>query len=251
MIFYFTGTGNTGWVAKFVAQELNDELKLIPNEINGDMYYRLKEGERLGFIFPCYGWGVPMFVEKFIKRMEVENVSYLYFIMTCGDDTGMTADIFCQDVARKGWYCQLGYAIQMPESYVCLPGFDVDPKEKEQNKIMRSQTRMSLIIDDIIDGRGGFDTLPGRFPWIKSHVIRPLFNRFLITPKYFKTNYGCTGCGKCVKECPYHNIKLDALKRPLWGDKCVQCMRCYHTCPTHAIEWGKFTKNKGQYLFIK
>ena len=24
------------------------------------------------------------------------------------------------------------------------------------------------------------------------------------------------------------------------------CMRCCHNCPKRAIEWGKFTKNKGQ-----
>lgn len=249
MIFYFSGTGNTRWVAQFLAQELNDTLRFIPDEIGGEMHYKLKDGERLGFVFPCYGWGVPPFVERFIEQVKIEHVEYLYFVTTCGDDTGMTAEIFCDDVAKKGWTCTLGYAVQMPESYVCLPGFDVDPKEKEQQKLINAITRVNQIVDDVIDGRGGFDTIPGGFAWAKSHIIRPFFNRFLVTPKYFKTTDSCVGCGKCVQACPYQNIQLNAANHPEWGTTCVQCMRCYHQCPQRAIEWGIFTKNKGQYLF--
>lgn len=250
MIFYFTGTGNSGWVAEYVAQEIGDELKFIPDEFAGNMRYRLRPEERLGFIFPCYGWGVPVFVEQFIERMQLESApSYVYFVTTCGDDTGKTAEIFCKNVERKGWKCNLGYAVQMPESYVCLPGFDVDPKDKEQMKLRNAQVRLEQIVDDIIDKRELFDTIPGGFKWAKSHIIRPFFNRFLITSKHFKTNDNCRKCGKCVKVCPYHNITLDGDKLPEWGKECVQCMRCYHSCESRAIEWGVFTKNKGQYLF--
>lgn len=34
---------------------------------------------------------------------------------------------------------------------------------------------------------------------------------------------------------------------PVWQNKnCTGCLRCYHNCPKRAIEWGKFTRNKGQ-----
>jgi len=249
MIFYFSGTGNTRWVAEFLANELNDRVHFIPTEVKGSMHYTLKNGERLGFVFPCYGWGVPVFVEKFIEQMEVTNVNYLYFVTTCGDDTGMTAEIFCEDVAKKGWTCNMGRAVRMPESYVCLPGFDVDSKDKEQRKLMAARERVNQIVDDIIDARGGFDTIPGPLPWAKSHIIRPFFNRFLIDARHFKINENCIGCGKCVEACPYQNVSLNENHRPQWGTVCVQCLRCYHQCPTHAVEWGVFTKKKGQYLF--
>jgi len=249
MIFYFSGTGNSRWVARFLADELADQLRFIPDELDTDMRYSLKEGERLGFVFPTYGWGVPPFVERFIEKMQVTGVAYLYFVTTCGDDTGMTGELFCDLVARKGWTCRLGYAVQMPESYVCLPGFDVDPKPKEQKKLSAVPARMHQIVDDIIDGRGGFDTIPGPMKWAKSHIVRPFFNRFLVNPKHFKSTAGCVGCGSCVKACPFDNITLNENGRPIWHDRCVQCMRCYHTCPQRAIEWGRFTRGKGQYLF--
>ncbi len=248
MVFYFSGTGNSEWVAKFVARELNDELRFMPDELAGDMYYCLRKGERLGFVFPCYAWGVPRFVEHFIRHVEIENVSYVYFIVTCGDDTGLTDSIFCTDVAAKGWDCMLGRAVQMPESYVCLPGFDVDSISREQEKYMKARERLRQVVEDIIDGRGGFDTIPGKMPWVKSRVVRPFFNKFLVAPKYFKSTEKCVGCGKCMNACPFHNIRLDETQHPVWDSHCVQCMRCYHVCPSHAIEWGVFTKNKGQYI---
>lgn len=252
MIFYFSGVGNSRWVAERVAEELHDTLRFIPDEITGSMTYELRPSERVGFIFPCYGWGVPTFVESFISHMKIEGtIDYLYFITTCGDDTGMTAEIFCRDTELKGWECKAGWAVQMPESYVCLPGFDVDPKDKEEMKLMRAHERVNRIIDDIIDSRCVFDTIPGPLKWAKSHIVRPFFNKYLITSRHFHTTPSCTGCGKCVKTCPYANITLTAQSRPQWGTECVQCMRCYHTCPSRAIEWGVFTKGKGQYLHPK
>ena len=251
MLFYFSGTGNTAWVARCVADKIGEEnLCAVPCD---NVEYVLSSGEPLGFFFPCYAWGVPPFIESFVKSLSIQNVSYVYFVITCGDDTGRTSDLFRHLIKMKGWGCSLGYAVQMPESYVNLPGFDVDSKEKENRKIRIATERINQISDDVLCRRTNyFDTLPGRFQWLKSNVIRPLFNKCLITPKPFNTSASCSSCGLCVKACPFGNISLKGEPhRPQWSDKCVLCMRCYHTCPHHAIHWGCFTKKKGQYLFSK
>jgi ferredoxin len=251
MLFYFSGTGNSAWVAQNVANGIGDErVYSIPSET---FSFKLSEGEPLGFVFPCYAWGVPCFVETFIKNLQIENVSYVYFVVTCGDDTGRTSEMFLDLIATKGWSCSLGYAVQMPESYVNLPGFDVDSDEKAMRKIVVANERIRQIVLDIKNNRKGYyDTLPGRFKWVKSCVVRPFFNKYLISPEPFKVNSDCSVCGKCVSVCPFDNICIsEQTKRPKWNDKCVLCMRCYHSCPNHAIHWGCFTKNKGQYLFSK
>ena len=50
MIFYFSGTGNTRWVASQLAEALGEDLLSIPDELKkGVLHYVLKDNERLGF----------------------------------------------------------------------------------------------------------------------------------------------------------------------------------------------------------
>lgn len=53
MIFYFSGTGNTRWVAEQIAEALNEELLYIPDLIRMERFeFQLKENENIGFCFP-------------------------------------------------------------------------------------------------------------------------------------------------------------------------------------------------------
>ena len=252
MIFYFSGTGNSKWVAESLAEEFKEKLVFIPDAINKDEYrYCLAQGERLGFVFPCHAWAVPEFIVEFIDRLKIDNVSYIYYVCTCGDDTGQLKEQFCRLMDQKGWTCSMGYDIVMPESYVCLPGFDVDDEFTAKHKQSIAKTRLEFLVDDITDQRVGvFEVIPGKFAGIKSGVLNWAFRKWLMTPEKFTAESFCKGCGTCVSECPMHNITLQS-GRPVWGDSCVNCLRCYHACPQHAIEWGKWTKNKGQYLYKK
>ncbi len=249
MIFYFSGTGNSEWAARELAAKIGDELKFMPDELCGSMKFTLREGECLGFVFPCYAWGVPLFVENFIRRLSVDNVGYVYYMCTCGDDTGMTKEIFVRLIEGKGWHCSLGFELQMPESYISLPGFDVDSKDKERMKLAVAEERMKQATTAVRQKKEDFfDTLPGAFPWLKSHVVRPFFNRFLMSPKPFRYTDKCVSCGKCVSACPLHNISFTDKNKPEWHDDCAGCLRCYHVCPKHAVQYGWFTCGKGQYL---
>jgi len=37
-------------------------------------------------------------------------------------------------------------------------------------------------------------------------------------------------------------------RKPVWGMDCTSCLACYHVCPQHAVQYGKRTKDKGQYF---
>ena len=59
MIFFFSGCGNSRYVAETLAAGLNDTLVFIPEAAREGRYeYELAEGERLGFVFPIYAWGL-------------------------------------------------------------------------------------------------------------------------------------------------------------------------------------------------
>jgi len=65
--------------------------------------------------------------------------------------------------------------------------------------------------------------------------------------KDFHVNEECTGCGKCVRNCPVNAIRLED-KRPVWnGKNCAHCMACISGCPTRAIEYKNVTQNRNRY----
>ena len=252
MIFYFSGTGNSEWVAQHLAKALGEEALPIARVMERHEEYVPGEDGAVGFVFPVYAWGPPTIVLQFIEQLRMTRPGYLYFVCTCGDDVGKTADIFCKAIRAKGWTCQAGYSVTMPESYVCLPGFDVDGKDVEERKVQNATGRVDYIAQALKERMvmPKFDCHEGPFPRAKSYFLGWCFHQFLMSPKPWHATEACIGCGKCEKICPVHNITLT--ERPVWGENCTQCAACYHICPVHAVEYGGRTKNKGQYRrFLK
>ncbi|WP_300728373.1 EFR1 family ferrodoxin [uncultured Bacteroides sp.] len=247
MILYFSGTGNSRWVARQLADGLNDEMLSIAELYLESRKLVLGKDEPLGFVFPVYSWGPPQIVLKVLEALSFDVVpSYLYFVCTCGDDVGKTAAIFRRAVKKKGWRCKAGFSVIMPNTYVCLPSFDVDFKSVEEKKLEESNGRMEVVLGAVMHRLKGFDCHEGGLPILKSYFIRPLFNAFLSSPKKFHVTDDCIRCGLCEQVCPVHNIKMN--EKPEWGSDCTMCLSCYHHCPKHAIAYGSQTQNKGQYL---
>lgn len=231
-----------------MAQGQDEELLPIAQEIYKNKEYKLKDGEKVGFVFPVYAWGPPAIVLHFIHQLQMPAPEYLFFVCTCGDDTGRTAQIFSAAVSRKGWQCAAGYSVTMPNTYVSLPGFDVDDEDVEARKVQNAVARVRFINEEIASKvrMKQYNCHEGAIPFTKSYVLRPLFNTFLMSSKPFHATEACVGCKKCEKACPVNNIKM-AERRPVWGSNCTQCLACYHVCPVHAVQYGKRTRGKGQY----
>ena len=60
MIFYFTGTGNSRWVAEALRKALEEPLVSIVEvltEEKSEYVYPLGEREKVIFVFPVHSWG--------------------------------------------------------------------------------------------------------------------------------------------------------------------------------------------------
>ena len=82
-IFYFSGTGNSLYVAKEIKKYLKDS-EIIPiakcmleEEFNFDF-------KKIGFVFPVYYMGLPKIVEDFVKRAKFRHAEYIFALATRG-----------------------------------------------------------------------------------------------------------------------------------------------------------------------
>ena len=264
MIFYFSGTGNTRWVAGEIAKAIGEELLLIPELIREGRYeFALGKGERIGLCFPTHGWQVPRLVREFIGRLRIDGLSnqtFCWALTTCGDNMGETMTILNRDLARNKALEHDGgplqaesvFSVIMPESYVCLPFMKTDTEEREAMKIDTARHQLPHIIQMVEERRRGIEELDkGATPRLYSYVIGAYFNKRMVHDRKFTVDTAkCIGCGKCVKVCPVDNIQGTP---PEWlhNGRCTSCLACYHYCPVHAINNGSITRKRGQYYFNK
>jgi len=249
MIFYFSGCGNSRFIAKEITAALNESLNFIPDlQQEGYSECLINEGESLGFVFPIYAWALPKLVEDFIKSVKWKgNPSYVWFACTCGDEMGMARKAFEKLMLSVGLHLDASFCFKMPETYLDFPFFKLDSKESEGKKIADARRKLPAVIDQIRNKEKSSDVILGSFPKFKTYIIGYGFSKIVGDKKYFSTN-SCISCGKCVKVCPLKNITLEN-DRPKWNGNCTQCMACYQYCPTNAIQYGNCTKGKGQYHF--
>lgn len=250
MIFYFSGCGNSRFVAETIAAGLNDNLVFIPEAAREDRYeYTLAEDEKLGFVFPVYSWAPPRLVLDFVKQLQMAGKpQYVYFACTCGDQCGLTEKIFRKALQEKGWELSACFSTKMPETYIGMAGFKLDTDENARKKIEDTKATIMNNIPRLINKECFSEMTVGGFAWLKSHLINKSFNKYATDDSKYRSTEKCISCGKCVEVCPLKNITLED-SRPKWNGHCTMCMACYHHCPVNAIQYGKATEGKGQYYF--
>lgn len=245
MIFYYSATGNTRYAARYLATKLGKkaldilELSDIP-----------ETGDSVGLMFPIYCWGVPQVVSSFVEKLipKISSEVYLWAVCTCGDEAGVAMRKLSNHIkSARGRSADALWSVIMPNTYVLLPGFDVDSPDVEKAKLAAAPNRIDGIAQQIEKHvTGVYDVRQGTMPVLRSAIF-PLFKKWGVSAKRWHVSADCIGCGKCERICPAKNIKLTE-GSPIWGNRCFSCCACYHCCPVQAISYANFTKGKSQYI---
>ena len=244
MILYFSGTGNSRYVAKKLAEMTGHGLASLNEKIKQKDTRPLPADEGLVFVVPTYAWRLPRVVERWILAMEFPNAGPVWFVMTCGDEIG-NAGKYNQLLCAEKDFSYMGTAqIVMPENYIAM--FDT-PEPEESKEIIRSAGPAIEQAARFIKNKEAFP-LPriGFADRIKSGLVNPAFYPLFVKAGAFTTDAECSGCGKCVQVCPLNNVTL-VEERPVWGETCTHCMACIAYCPTGAIEYGRKSVGKLRY----
>ena len=196
------------------------------------------KSDKVGFVFPVFCHKVPDIVKRFIMRMEFISTPYIYATATHAGEPGQSLFDVKALLAKKSQSLSLGIAIAMPGNAIET---NIDDESKRLSALERNATEIARLIETrktgIIDGKKGVKE------GIRNKVVGFVSWNYVFSPKRFKTENNCIGCGTCEKICPVNNIHL-VNHTPEWKKECAACLACFHWCPKEAVYMDNYVIKK-------
>ena len=248
MIFYFSGTGNSEWAAKQIAEALGDTVVSIGDcTRNGRFSFAPTDGEQVGFVFPAYFYGVPTIVLDFIQRLDLQGCgdNYTFALCASGGDPANAHTMFRRALSRKGLHLDAAFELTMPDNYILM--FDLlTPPDKAARLLEAAEGSIAAIISAVAEQRQ-VPPKSGIGRWLKTTLAYPLYKYGRKTDRFYALA-DCNGCGLCARVCPCSMIEMQG-RDPAWkSGRCTQCLACLHRCPKRAVQYGKKTLTRGRYV---
>jgi Pyruvate/2-oxoacid:ferredoxin oxidoreductase delta subunit len=246
VIFYFSATGNSKYVAECISAE-GERLIPIAEAVDQNQYDFVVSDERVGIVSPTYDWTLPSIVSAFLAKLTLhfDETPYLYYVATYGTTSGASAAMAGHLLKGRGLPLDACFDVKMPDTWT--PIFDLSVPESVQKCLAKSDEAIGELKDQIerkVKGKHmGLTT-----PYFTGEIGRVLYDKITRKTKYLHVTEACIGCGLCAKKCPAHAIEMKNNK-PVWvKTQCIMCLGCLHRCPKFAIQYGSGRSQKhGQY----
>lgn len=240
-LYVYTGTGNSLWVARQLALELNATVQFIPN-LSDDLKL---EADRIGIIFPVHIWGLPSHVVQFIQHLQVNPNTYFFGLAVNAGQPAATLLQLRRLLSKSGKSLALGYSIVLPSNYT--PWGGPGPIEKQQRLFREAQEKVKAIAGTILrEERKEVERGPFWQNILFSCIYRLSLRSVRKMDKKFWADGKCNRCGVCAKVCPASNIEMID-EKPSWLHRCEQCLACLQWCPQEAIQYGEKTVTYARY----
>lgn len=238
-IYYFTGTGNSLYSAKKIAENIGcNSLTSIAEAVKNN---NLKcDTNFIGIVSPVYSLGLPKIVSEFLKKSDFSKNSYIFLILTAGNPAVTAAVTEAKTILKKkGVSLSYGIAVQMPDNAILF----FNPVQQSIEEKAEFDIKLAQISSSILKKE---NFLKSEF---KLFTILPYFFKLFSNKldRFFKVNSSCTGCHLCEKACPVKNIII-VNNSPHWNRKCELCFGCINICPSKSINYTNGTKSKNRYI---
>jgi Fe-S-cluster-containing hydrogenase component 2 len=237
ILFYYTGTGNSLWVAQSIAKELGDTTVLSITDFKEDP--GIINGKRAGIVFPVHMWGVPHAVLRFIALLKGCEPDYFFAVAVNAGQVANTLIQLKKECLKQGIFLGTGFSIIMPSNYT--PWGGPGPLEKQNalfNKAKEKAGWCARVANEMQVRHIEKGPLWQRIFYTWIYVLS--FAHIRKMDRSFHVDDKCNSCAICQKVCPAGNITMDKGK-PVWNRRCEQCFACLQWCPAKAIQYGKKT----------
>lgn len=267
-IYYFTGTGNSLFIAKKLANLTGSSCKSIPRvmpQIRNEVF-----GSHIIIVFPSYLamiYGIPIVVKTFIESIPNLSSRRITAICSCGGYEIVNAvpsvKVLEKIIRVQGGELFNYYTLRLPMNNLDYDHIPI-PIETDSEILIELAEKKIVYIADRLHSRSGYITkrvinnivqilMKPLFLLLKRASFRSMIEIakepensqksfeeiFRLTDRSITVDEKCNSCGICVKVCPVSNIKLED-ERPVWMNNCEMCFACHEWCPQKAVHhWGR------------
>jgi ferredoxin/flavodoxin len=266
VIYYFSGTGNSLYAAKYIAKRIDADVIALAGELKKERV--LPEADCIGIVFPVYFAsnkdGVPLAVKRFARLLSGIEDKYIFAVCTSGYTPGSAIGELGKTIKRRGGRLSAGFVVNMSQASLSqelskkaqqIAGKDKGGKAKPGKLTINPNEKLNVISEAVkkrkhekLETRSVFKTIANaplkllmkpifwaRYAKLTGKRSADFWKLVPYCDNAFITNEACTGCGTCEKICPVANISL-VNSKPKWNHSCENCLACYSWCPQGAIE---------------
>lgn len=257
LLIYFSGTGNTDYVARYLAHKIESEpVGIELRSIEWQPAEAVTGFDLLVVGFPVYAADSPEFVQTYLRRLPPGEGRGAFVFCTKGAYAGSAVQRNLRRLHGKGYVPLGGGSVLMPgtdglsmvgkDSWMARKAMEKDYDHLEDADRLAeelSATLRALLAGRPVEKLGR--PLPRRTVgglsdgvWAAAYRASEGYCRARL-----HADQRCEGCSLCARVCPVDNVELQD-SRPHFADRCILCLRCLHACPQEAIQIARFTVDK-------
>jgi ferredoxin len=249
LTLYFSGTGNTKYIAEHFSKMVQADCHSIEEEV--DFQELIAGAGTITFCYPVYGSCVPLIMREFVAKYK----SYLNdkkIIIFCTQNlfSGDGARIFTELLRDIDYDVIYAEHFNMPNNICNLFFYPLSKKESIKKYIVKADKKINKACENINNGiieRRGFNVFSKYLGFIAQ---RSYFAKIEQAAKEdVKINSDCVSCLLCIKICPMKNLESKDNKVIQKGN-CTLCYRCVNACPKKAMTVLWHGNVKKQYIGI-
>jgi len=237
ILYYFSGTGNTKWVAdrfkeKFQFYNIDIDLAYIQSVEDRE----IKKYDFIIIGFPVYWKLPPKIVTDFLNKMNNTKQNMRVIVYSTQAASSSSAPCFIAGyLKKKGYVPSIQISIKMPNNFYFFIGKKYNQSEIK-NLLTSADKKITNVVENFIKGR----TVKESNSLIRlkfSKVLHSVFKgRVPKLSKNISSTKDCVKCGLCLRNCPQGNITFED-GCAVFHSKCNLCLRCIHICPINAIRY--------------
>ena len=239
LILYFSGTGNTKYVANLFSQALlakgvSVQMRSIeePQPIEPG-YDLLVVGCPKYYEYPA------MFLLQYLRKALPTAQQQTPTLAFCTQASAAKTDFtgLAKILQQKNHELQVTKFFTIANDLMFFGGFSPTSAQEAQSNREKAAQAVPSLVEAFMSGQRQTEKV--------APFLRPVYHAVaagctatmpLFAMKYAASD-ACIGCGLCAKSCPKSNIQM-VEKRPEFGKNCIFCTRCINLCPAHAILYG-------------